>query len=168
MEGRMFICSLDEVANYRSRATHLISICDPDADEMLPHLGLPKGHRLVLHFHDLDDPRDAEIGFDGKRQVAPEEGHVRAALAFTKKLDSTEGLLIHCHQGISRSTALAFAVLCQSCSRVSEQDVLARVIELRREALPNRLVVKHADKLLGRKGRMVTALRSFYGKASSL
>ena len=162
----MFICSLDEVTNYRSRATHLISICDPDADEMLPHLGLPKGHRLVVHFHGLDDPRNAEIGFDGKRLVAPKESHIREALAFAKKLDSTEGLLIHCYQGISRSTALAFAVLCQSCPRVSEQDVLARVIELRPEALPNRLVVKHADKLLGRKGRMAAALKRFYEKAS--
>jgi predicted protein tyrosine phosphatase len=96
----MFICGLDEIEKYRKLATHLISIADPDSDDEVPSLGLSMQNRLILNFHDLDNIEDAEIGFDGRKQIAPKESDVRKALAFAARLPSSESLLIHCHQGI--------------------------------------------------------------------
>ena len=160
----MFICGLDEMGTYRARATHLISISDPDSEDEMPALGLPKQKRLVLKFHDLDRIDDAETGFDGRRQVAPKEADVRKALAFASRLASLDYLLIHCHQGISRSTAMGFAVLCQAHPEISEKTLLSQIIRIRPEAVPNKLIVKYADKILRRKGRMIRALNRIYGR----
>jgi predicted protein tyrosine phosphatase len=164
--GTIVICGLDEVSHHRTYVTHVISITDPDAEDILPSLGLDKTNRLVLKFHDLDCTEEAERGFDGRRQVAPQEIHVRKGLSFASRLDSVDKLLVHCHQGISRSTALAFAILCQANPKSSEEDILAEVVRLRPYALPNKLLVQHADKILARKGRMIRALARLYGKIS--
>ena len=66
-------------------------------------------------------------------------------------------LLIHCWAGISRSSAAAYAIACDR-NPGFERDI---AIELRRRspsATPNRLMVRLADDLLQRDGRMVEAI----------
>ena len=67
-------------------------------------------------------------------------------------------MVIHCYAGISRSTASAFAIACALNPNRSERRSRSRSAARRPFAHPNRLIVSHADRLLGRDGRMLRAL----------
>jgi len=73
-------------------------------------------------------------------------------------------MLIHCHMGISRSTAAAAALLLQAHPDANDEIVLARIAEIRPQAWPNSLMIEFADAELGRGGRFVAALPSFYSR----
>jgi predicted protein tyrosine phosphatase len=129
--------------------THVMSLLGPET----PHLTLdrlqPKCH-LRLTFHDIAEPLD---GF-----TAPRREHVEQILDFTATWQPPAGLLIHCWAGISRSTAAALAAM---CALYPEQDEAEIAWDLRRmapTASPNRLMVRHADEVLGRRGRMIAAV----------
>ncbi len=67
-------------------------------------------------------------------------------------------MVIHCYAGISRSTASAFAVVCALNPNRSELQIARQIRSASAFAHPNRLIVSHADRLLGREGRMLRAL----------
>jgi predicted protein tyrosine phosphatase len=103
----------------------------------------------VLRFFDIEDPRQPS---------APARHHVRAGLLFARQ-HAGRHMLIHCHAGVSRSTALAYAILIDRHDAVGdERAMLERILEIRPQACPNRLVVRHADALLGCAGRMIQAV----------
>ena len=82
---------------------------------------------------------------------------MQAILDFGRRRDDQRALLIHCWAGISRSSAAAFAIACDR-NPGFERDI---AIELRRRvavATPNRLMVRLADDLLERDGRMIEAI----------
>ena len=86
--------------------------------------------------------------------------HVEELLAFSRQWPAEDPLLIHCWAGISRSMAATYIVLCDRLGHGSELAA-ARAIRARApHAYPNSLLVRHADALLGRDGRMVEAIRS--------
>ncbi len=95
--------------------------------------------------------------------MAPNITMVRHALAFSDGLPNEARLLIHCRHGISRSPAVALAVLCQHYPSASEKKMFETVLKIRPHASPNRLIVDLADKLLRRKGRMSEALQNGTG-----
>jgi predicted protein tyrosine phosphatase len=67
---------------------------------------------------------------------------------------------VHCYAGISRSTAAAY-VIAAALQPERDESELARELRTRSPtATPNPLIVAHADKLLGREGRMVSAIRA--------
>jgi predicted protein tyrosine phosphatase len=69
-------------------------------------------------------------------------------------------MLVHCWAGISRSTAAAFITLC-ALNEDHPEDELARLVRARgSHAHPNKLMVRHADTLLERGGRMVAAVEA--------
>ena len=72
--------------------------------------------------------------------------------------DGRDPMLVHCWAGVSRSTAAAYVVACQARPLLSERELALRLRELSPTATPNLLIVRHADKLLGRDGRMVDAV----------
>jgi predicted protein tyrosine phosphatase len=64
-------------------------------------------------------------------------------------------ILIHCMAGISRSTAIAWAILVLVGYTVQEaKDIL---LQVRPEAWPNLLVLRYADKLLELNGELLQA-----------
>jgi predicted protein tyrosine phosphatase len=102
---------------------------------------------LRLAFHDIVEPMPG--------LKLPDRDIMQAVLDFGRS--SEHQLLIHCWAGISRSSAAAFVIACDRNSGF-ERDI---AIELRRRspsATPNRLMVRLADDLLARKGRMVEAI----------
>ena len=104
---------------------------------------------LRLAFHDIVEP---VAGL-----TAPDRDLMQAVLDFGRRCDDQRALLIHCWAGISRSSAAAFAIACDR-NPGFERDI---AIELRRRsplATPNRLMVRLADDLLQRDGRMVDAI----------
>ena len=104
---------------------------------------------LRLAFHDIVEPMP--------RLVAPDRDMVQAVLDLGRESEDQRALLIHCWAGISRSSAAAYAIACDR-NPGFERDI---AIELRRRspsATPNRLMVRLADDILAREGRMVEAI----------
>jgi predicted protein tyrosine phosphatase len=109
---------------------------------------------LVLKFVDLDEP--APPPHDTRQELhLPTRDDVQAALDFDRP---NEKLLIHCHAGISRSTALALAILAARMGTGTEKDAVEELIRIRAEAVPNFEIVRLADLILERQGRLIEAV----------
>lgn len=153
------ICGKHEVHRFADRAiTHLLSIEDPGTPKATPEWFT--GPHVQLHLSDLDAAHQA----NSLRGVLPTKEHVREILRFgatciEASSNSRVHLLVHCYAGISRSTAAAFALATQALGVEHADDALALVLQTRPEAYPNHLIVRHADRLLGGQGRLVTALQ---------
>ena len=154
------ICGLSELDRYSaSDVTHVLSILDPGNPEPDAFSKYPPHGRMILYFHDEIDA--------GPNIVLPEIKDVRKILALGESIveDSGESrphLLVHCHMGISRSTA-AMAILLAICHPdEDEETIFSRVLETRPHAWPNSLMVELADNLLARAGRFVSALGGLY------
>ena len=88
---------------------------------------------------------------------APVEDDLRRILAFAADLEPGAEILIHCWAGISRSTAVAYAILCQAAGPGREAECFNSILTVRPQAFPNALIVKLADRILNRKGAMQQA-----------
>ncbi len=158
------VCGLDEIEGHGSRAvTHVLSILDPGWPD--PDFGrYPPVSRTVLRFHDEVDPRPGI--------VLPNAGDVEAVLAFGRAVEADPAgpgahLLVHCHMGISRSTAAMTAILAQAAPDEAEDAVLDRVTAIRPQAWPNLRIIELADAALGRSGRLVAAVGRLYARRLS-
>lgn len=111
--------------------------------------GFPKDRHLRLSVHDIADPQGDQ---------APARAHVERLLEFGRGWDASAPMLVHCWAGVSRSTASAYAILCDRCGPGTERDIARRLRERAPHAQPNRLIVRLADEALGRGGAMVRAV----------
>jgi predicted protein tyrosine phosphatase len=147
----ILVCPLSHVPAVvaQRKPQRVISVLDPDV--RFPELGPTYVDRhLRLSFHDAHAP--------GPGITVPSTQHVAQLLAFLEEWDDVEPLLVHCRAGIGRSTATAFVAACHRNPGVSERQI---AIELRRVAplaRPNETLVKLADALLLRDGRMADAI----------
>lgn len=155
---RLTVCGLDELHGPREPAvTHVLSILDPGHPDPTAFGTWRQHHRLTLRFHDViaDYP-----GYE-----APRPEHIVALLQFGDELhaagDSLEHLLIHCHAGVSRSTA-ALAILLAREHPDDDAAAFERLLAIRPQAWPNSRMIRFADDLLGRRGRLRAALAEFY------
>lgn len=156
---RLTICGLDELESHRAgRATHVLSILDPGHPEPAAFAAYDPHHRLTLRFHDIIGPWP---GWE-----APERAHVEQLLAFGAELDAAGAglrhLLVHCHAGISRSTAALATLLARHTELGDEPAIFARIREIRPIAWPNSRMIGFADDILERGGRLSAALRDHY------
>jgi predicted protein tyrosine phosphatase len=166
-QSRLTICGLDELDVHSARSvTHVLSILDPAWPEPVAFFAYDPHHRTTLHFHDVIEP-SADIQL-------PRWEHVEHILAFglAFQRDRAERddahLLIHCHAGISRSTAAMASLLAQAHPEESEERIFERLVAIRPQAWPNSLMIGYADDLLGRSGRLMAALRRHYGRRLAL
>jgi predicted protein tyrosine phosphatase len=72
--------------------------------------------------------------------------------------------LVHCHMGISRSTAAMAVLLAQLHPEADEDRIFSRILEIRPQAWPNCVMIELADDLLGRGGRLVAAVGRLYAQ----
>jgi predicted protein tyrosine phosphatase len=157
---RLTICGLQELCSFKDAAvTHVLSILDPSYPEPEDFSGYAPHKRLTLRFDDILDPTPGLL--------APQREHVERLLEFGEGLIGANGslchLLVHCHAGISRSSASMATLLAEAQPTLDEDSVFARLREIRPQAWPNSLMIGFADDLLGRGGRFVAALRRHYG-----
>jgi predicted protein tyrosine phosphatase len=151
------VCGLDELDGHAGRGvTHVLSILDPDWPEPEAFLTFAPHVRATLRFHDAIEPAPGV--------VLPERADVEAILAFAGDAGDVSHLLIHCHAGISRSTAAMLMILAQAYPRESEAAAVERLLAIRPQAWPNSRMVAFADELLGRDGRLKAALSRIYAK----
>lgn len=155
---RLTVCGLDELHGQREQAvTHVLSILDPGFPDPTAFGAWQRHARLTLRFHDViaDYP-----GYE-----APQREHIEALLAFGDDLhaagETLEHLLIHCHAGVSRSTA-ALAILLAGEAPDDEAAVFERLARIRPQAWPNSRMVALADELMDRRGRLTAALTDHY------
>lgn len=155
------ICGLSEIAGHgERRVTHVLSILDPTTPDP-DFTGYPAHRRTVLRFHDIVDPAPG--------MVAPTAADIDAILAFGRSLEDgtpAEGhLLVHCHMGISRSTAATAMILAQAHPDEPEAGLLSRIAAVRPQAWPNLLMIELADARLGRGGRLREAAIELYRRS---
>lgn len=153
------ICGIDELPRHaRSGPAQVVSILDPDCPS--PHAlgGVESDDRLVLRFHDIIAP--------AKGKIPPRPGHVELLLAFSRHRARRRQrrLLVHCHAGISRSTAAAAVLMLHEQPDADEDALFDHIGRLRPQAWPNSRIIAYADEILGREGRLVQALGRFYGR----
>ena len=141
------LSSLNSVAA-NLRSFDLLTLLSPDYPETA-WSAVPFELHLRLAFHDIVEPTP------GLR--LPDRELMQVVLDFGRRSEDQRALLIHCWAGISRSSAAAYAIACDH-NPGFERGI---AIELRRRspsATPNRLMVRLADDLLERDGRMVDAI----------
>ena len=111
--------------------------------------GFPADRHLRLSMHDIADEGMPE---------SPGSAHVAELIEFGRGWDANAPMLVHCWAGISRSTASAFAILCDKAGPGAEHDIAQLLRERAPHAQPNKLIVRLADEALGRGGAMVRAV----------
>lgn len=153
---KIHVCGVPELeAAFKTPFTHVISIWDPEwiergSLENQLKKRLPGHTRLhIAYFHDT---RAEEPG-----RRAPAEDDLRRILHFAADLNPEASVLIHCWAGISRSTAVAYAILCQSTGPGRESECIESILSIRPQAYPNALIVELADRILKREGAMQQA-----------
>lgn len=120
---------------------HVLSLLSPAAGP--PSIS---GPRTLLRFNDIAEVRPG--------LTPPSAETIAAILA----LRETPTLLIHCHAGVSRSTAAAYILACAARHAGEETALAAHLRETCPEATPNALMVALADQALGREGAMNEAI----------
>ncbi|RXF73661.1 tyrosine phosphatase family protein [Hansschlegelia zhihuaiae] len=151
------VCGIEELGGHSDRSVaHVLSLLDPGTPEPEAFSGYGGHRRVTLQFHDIIEPRPG--------LVAPSEEHVVEILRFGEGVEAGGHLLIHCHMGISRSTAAMAMLLAQAQRDADEREIVARLHELRRQAWPNARMIAMADRLLGRDGRLSEAVRRLHAK----
>jgi len=79
-----------------------------------------------------------------KGMIFPEKHHIEEAIKFSRK---HKVHIVHCHAGLSRSPAIAYAILRDQ--GLTKQAALAKVKEIAPESEPNARVVKLTDEIYG-------------------
>jgi predicted protein tyrosine phosphatase len=154
---RISVCGIEELTGHcETGVSHVLSILDPDWPVPEAFGAFGEHAKLELRFHDV-----IEEGIAGT--LPPREEHVAELLAFGRDLMAEPPpeahLLVHCHAGVSRSTASMALVLAQGLPDAGADRVFAEVLRIRPQAWPNLRIVEIGDALLGRPGALVDAAR---------
>lgn len=149
---RLTICGLEELPMaITGGVSHVISILDPDTPEPAVLNGMTPAARVTWRF---DDVIRTLPGY-----AAPEAHHVECILEHGASLrgEIVSHLLVHCHAGVSRSTAAA-AILIAQDKPGREDDAFAAIRSIRPRSWPNSRMIALADTLLARGGAFKAAL----------
>jgi predicted protein tyrosine phosphatase len=156
---RITVCGLDELAGHRkARVSHVLSILDPEwpVPEVFGRFG--EHRKLELRFHDIID--------EVPGSVAPGPRDVEQLLAFGAELDheavTDAHLLVHCHAGVSRSSASMALLIAQAMPDRPGDAIFAEVLRIRPQIWPNLRIVEMGDRALGRNGDLIAAAHRIY------
>jgi predicted protein tyrosine phosphatase len=151
---RLTVCGLEEIDGHcRAGVSHVLSILDPGWPA--PEFGRYGEHaRLELRFNDV-----IEADAPG---APPAPEHVARVLQFGAGLREGDHLLVHCHAGVSRSTAAMTLILAQARPDSAAEEVMAEVVRIRKQAWPNLRMIELGDATLGRNGALVAAAHARY------
>jgi predicted protein tyrosine phosphatase len=148
---RIHVCSLARLhaTVVETGASHVATLISAATEVVRPESVHPDNH-LFLGFHDIIDPQEG--------MTPPAKTHVESLIAFVRGWDRKQPLVIHGFAGARRSTAGAFIAL---AALDPDRDEFELADEIRRRspsATPNIRMVRFADEILQRDGRMVAAI----------
>jgi predicted protein tyrosine phosphatase len=154
------VCSLARLHETveETGARHIVTLINDETLVVRPECVSAENH-LFLGMHDIP----AEM--DGFR--APAKAHVQELIDFVQRWDRSAPLVVHCYAGISRSTAAAFVIACALNPQRDERAIARSLRDASATAIPNTRLVSLADEVLGRQGRMVSAIESIGRGAES-
>lgn len=155
------VCGLEELGEHGDRGvSHVLSILDPDRADPEAFGAYGAHHRTILRFHDAIEPAPG--------LVLPERADVAAILDFGSAVAAEAGsrahVLVHCHLGISRSTAALATLLAQAEPETGAAALIERLHGLREKAWPNARMIALADAILGRGGALSEAVRRLHAR----
>ena len=130
-------------------ASHVLTLVTPPAAPERPATIAEGCHAIV-------GVSDIAVATEGYTLAT--EDHVRAILDFVSAWPREKPMVIHCYAGISRSTAAAYIAACALDPTRDEAEAAADLRRVAPSATPNSRFVAIADRLLGRDGRMVSAI----------
>jgi predicted protein tyrosine phosphatase len=154
---RITICGILELGEHSAAGvTHVLSILGPNGADPPEFAKFAPHRRLDLRFHDVIETLPDQIG--------PTRTDVERLLVFGREVGETPDahLLVHCHAGVSRSTAAATLIMMQANPEWSASDALEAVAALRPRAWPNLLILELGEALLRRNGEIVAAVGAIY------
>jgi len=154
------VCGIAELPEHSELGvSHVLSILDPEWAVPDAFGAFGEHARLELRFHDVIE----EVA----GMLPPRREHVEQVLAFGRDLMAEPAgranLLVHCHAGISRSTASMILILAQARPDLPAEAVAMEVLRIRDKAWPNLRIIEMGDALLGRGGEIVAAAKGLYG-----
>jgi predicted protein tyrosine phosphatase len=160
---RITICGIPELGEHcAAGVTHVLSILDPGWPDPVAFADFPPHRREALRFHDV-------IGPVSETAIVPAKEHVAQLLEFGREAMAAgpeTHLLIHCHAGVSRSTASAALLLAQEDPARPAEDIFAEISRIRPRAWPNLLLLEHGEASLGRHGEIVAAVAAQYRRVA--
>lgn len=136
------LCKKDDVYMHNQRATHILSLLDPQMDFSHPSI-VSHLDRLKIGMEDTMDYDDPE---------APTKDQMRMILSWADCLPPDAIVIVHCQMAISRSPAALYAILTQKYG--DYERALSEVVRQRPICSPNPIMTKYADELLGYDGKM--------------
>jgi predicted protein tyrosine phosphatase len=147
------VCSLSRLhaTVEETGARHIVSLLGDESSIDRPSVIVEENH-LWLRVHDISSPLDGYI--------LPDETHIADLLSFVRRWDRRAPMVVHCYAGISRSTAGAFAAVCALNPHRAEAEIAQALRSASPTAKPNIRIVAIADQVLGRDGRMITAIEA--------
>ncbi len=130
-------------------ASHVISLVDPELpDNLLP--SIPGREHIVARLRDQENADETKHFpevlirlFETVRPLAE---------------DRSARVLIHCHMGVSRSTAFAYSMIAHRAGEGNEQQAFTAFLGVVNKPWPNRRIVEIIDHHLSREGRLLAPL----------
>jgi predicted protein tyrosine phosphatase len=144
----LYVCARNNVAEITSNynVTHVLSLLDHGKKPFL-HPLKPVVWKMV-HFEDT---------FIKNYDRSPTYEQVADCLEWSSKLPENSVLLVHCEAGVSRSTAMALAILVQKNGVDKLDECVQYLKKIRPQACPNPLVSEYADAFLNCGGKLESA-----------
>ncbi|WP_458098442.1 tyrosine phosphatase family protein [Roseomonas sp. WA12] len=155
------VSGLNWALRHKRDFSAVLSLEDPDARGGLRFHRQPGPRHLVLRFVDLDIPPPARYAGMPLFRMA-DRADIELALEFGRAVQADGGhMLVHCHVGIGRSTAVALAILADRLGEGHEEAALAELLRIRPQAVPNLHVVSLADDILDRGGALLRTVQEW-------
>tara|TARA_Y100000996_G_C22217067_1_gene517900 strand:- start:102 stop:608 length:507 start_codon:yes stop_codon:yes gene_type:complete len=153
MQKKIVICGLADIQDCVDKYSPdmMLTIINKNFSPDTPR-GMSENKHLKMLIDDISEPRE---GF-----VLPEKHHVQQLLDFTNNWDQSKPILIHCHMGISRSTATSLGVAAKFDPDNIEINI-EKLKEIAPHASPNKIMTKYYDEILGLNNRLFSALAYF-------
>ena len=135
--------------------THVVSILDPCIrEEYIPRFAA-ETQKLQLFFYDAD-----KLHFQSEPIVNFVSSLLEFLAEFIASDDSNKRLLLHCHAGVSRSTAAAYLLFC--LANPDAKKAFTKLLEITNKPWPNRHMIELADSILKRNGELLFPVEEYY------
>lgn len=136
----------------RHKAREMISLLAANQDFHRPAV-IDAARHLKLGMNDITFAGTGDL-------IAPQEAHVSEIIAFAQGWDRTLPLLVHCWMGVSRSPAAAMIVSLAIAPEDDDEALAQRLRQASPFATPNSRLIEIGDRMLGRDGRLIAAVKA--------